>query len=137
MVAFYADDGVLSARCPEWLQESFTILAGLFERVCLCTNAQKTKVMTCILGRIRVSHAEEVYNDYCLGASTHSTRKHLWVECNICGQQSMQAASLRNHLESACRTGGYYGSVFSAGRGITEGGPFSPCIFNMVVNAVV
>ncbi len=26
MVAFYADDGVLPARCPEWLQESFTTL---------------------------------------------------------------------------------------------------------------
>jgi hypothetical protein len=47
-VAFYADDGVLSARCPEWLQESFTILVGLFERVGLCTTAQKKKVMTCI-----------------------------------------------------------------------------------------
>ncbi len=57
MVAFYADDGVLSARCPEWLQESFTIPVGLFECVGLCTNAQKKKVMTCILGRIRVSHA--------------------------------------------------------------------------------
>ena len=55
MVAFYADDGVLSARCPEWLQESFTILVGLFEHVGLRTNAQKTKVMTCIPGRIRAS----------------------------------------------------------------------------------
>ena len=41
----------------------------------LCTNAQKTKVMTCILGKIRVSLLEEVYNDCCLGASTHAARK--------------------------------------------------------------
>jgi hypothetical protein len=99
MVAFYADDGVLSARCPEWLQESFSILVGLFERVGLCTNAQKTKVMTCVPGKIRVSHPEEVYNDYCQGASTHAARKRLRVECDICNQ-SMQAASLRSHLES-------------------------------------
>jgi hypothetical protein len=99
MVAFYADDGVLSARCPEWLQESFTTLVGLFERVGLRTNSQKTKVMTCVLGRIRVSHVEEVYNDYCHGASTHAARKRLRVECNICNQSTMQAASLRSHLE--------------------------------------
>ena len=93
LVAFYADDGVLLARCPEWLQESFTTLVSLFECIGLCTNTQKMKVMTCILGKIRVSHAEEVYNDYCLGASTHATRKHLRVECNICNK-SIQAASL-------------------------------------------
>ncbi len=84
MVAFYADDGVLSARCPEWLQEWFTTLVGLFERVGLCTNSQKTKVMMCVPGRIRVSHTEEVYNDYCHGASTHAARKRLRLECNIC-----------------------------------------------------
>ncbi|KAL7427260.1 hypothetical protein ACHAXH_000579 [Discostella pseudostelligera] len=100
MVAFYADDGVLSARCPEWLQESFTTLVGLFERVGLRTNSQKTKVMTCVPGRIRVSHVEEVYNDYCHGASTHAARKRLRVECNICNQSTMQAASLRSHLET-------------------------------------
>ena len=99
MVAFYADDGVLSARCPEWLQSSFTTLVGLFKHVGLRTNAQKTKVMTCIPGKIRVSMTEEVYNDYCQEASTHTARKHLWVECDICGQ-SMQAASLQRHLES-------------------------------------
>ena len=99
MVAFYADDGVLSARCPEWLQESFTTLVGLFECVGLRTNAQKTKVMTCIPGRIRVSRTEEVYTDFCHGASTHAARKRLRVECNICNQ-SMQAASLRGHLET-------------------------------------
>ncbi|KAL3769483.1 hypothetical protein ACHAWU_008892 [Discostella pseudostelligera] len=100
LVAFYADDGVLLARCPEWLQNSFTILVGLFERVGLrTTSAQKTNAMTCIPGRIRVSMTEEVYNDYCHEASTHAARKRLRVECNICGQ-SMQAASLQHHLET-------------------------------------
>ncbi len=37
----------------------------------------------------------------------------------------------------ACCTGGYYGAVFSARQGMTQGGPLSPCIFNVVVNAVV
>ena len=86
------------ARCPEWLQESLAALVGLFECVGLRTNSQKTKVMMCVLGKIRVSHPEEVYNDYCHGASTHADRKRLRVECDICSQ-SMQAASLQSHLE--------------------------------------
>ena len=96
IVAFYADDGVLSARCPEWLQSSFTTPMGLFEWVSLAMNAQITKVMLCIPKKIRVSFSVEVYNDSCLGASNHATRKHLQVECTIC-HQSMQAASLQSH----------------------------------------
>jgi hypothetical protein len=89
---------VLSARCPEWLQSSFNILVDLFKCVGFCTNPQKTKVMTCVPGKIRVSLSKEVYNDHCLEASTHATRKHHRVECNICGQ-CMQATSLQCHLE--------------------------------------
>ena len=99
MVAFYAGDGVLLARCPERLQEAFSILVSLFKCVSLSTNAQKTKVMTSIPGKIRVSQPEEVCNDYCQGASTHAARKQLRVECDICNQ-SMQVASLCSHLES-------------------------------------
>jgi hypothetical protein len=65
MVAFYVDDRVLLARCPEWLQSSFNILISLFKCIGLCSNAQKMKVMTCVPGKIRVSLSEEVYNDYC------------------------------------------------------------------------
>lgn len=87
------------ARCPERLQEAFSILVSLFKCVSLSTNAQKTKVMTSIPGKIRVSQPEEVCNDYCQGASTHAARKQLRVECDICNQ-SMQVASLCSHLES-------------------------------------
>jgi hypothetical protein len=98
MVAFYADDGELLARCPGWLQSSFDVLVGLFECVGLCTNAKKTKVITCIPGKIRVSLSKEVYNDNCCRAFTHAARKCRWVEYNICGQH-MQAAFLQHHLE--------------------------------------
>ena len=53
LVAFYVDDGPIASRDPVWLQESFDILIGLFERIGLFTYAAKTKVMTCIPGRIR------------------------------------------------------------------------------------
>ncbi len=47
-IAFFVDDRLVAARCPEWLQSSFNILITLFERIGLRTNAEKTKVMTCV-----------------------------------------------------------------------------------------
>ena len=35
------------------------------------------------------------------------------------------------------RAGGYYGTGFKGERGLTQGNPLSPTIFNMVVYAVV
>jgi hypothetical protein len=36
-----------------------------------------------------------------------------------------------------CRAGGNYGTAFKAGRGITQGGPLSAKLFNILVDAVV
>ena len=36
-----------------------------------------------------------------------------------------------------CRAAGYYGRIFHARRGVTQGGPLSPTIFNLMVDAVV
>ena len=36
-----------------------------------------------------------------------------------------------------CRASGYYGQPFKAGRGVTQGGPLSAKLFNIVVDAVV
>ena len=35
------------------------------------------------------------------------------------------------------RAGGYFGKGFKGGRGVTQGDPLSPTIFNVVVDAVV
>jgi hypothetical protein len=52
VVVFFVDDELVVARCPEWLQSSFTILINLFECIGLWTNAAKAKVMTCLPGKI-------------------------------------------------------------------------------------
>ena len=39
-------------------------------------------------------------------------------------------------LQMVARAGGYYGSVFQGFRGVTQGNPLSPTIFNVVVDAV-
>ena len=40
-------------------------------------------------------------------------------------------------LTMVARAGGYYGTAFRGERGVTQGDPLSPTIFNVVVDAVV
>ena len=42
-----------------------------------------------------------------------------------------------DHAVLVCRAGGCYGEPFRARRGVTQGGPFSPRIFNTMVDAIV
>jgi hypothetical protein len=97
LVAFYIDDGLVASRDPVWLQSSFDVLVGLFEHIGLVTNASKTKVMTCIPGRIREDYTEEEYTNIRSGVETAANRKHHRVDCQICGD-SLQAGSLKSHL---------------------------------------
>jgi hypothetical protein len=94
-VTFFVDDGLVSARCPVWLQSSFDILTQLFERISLLANADKTKVMICMPGKIRVAPTEREYASQQAGNTT--TTKHCRVDCDVCGT-SLAAESLRSHL---------------------------------------
>ena len=42
-----------------------------------------------------------------------------------------------DRMTMVTRAGGYYGKGFKGGRGVTQGDPLSPTIFNVVVDAVV
>jgi hypothetical protein len=42
---FYADDGMLGSTNAEWLSNSFTVLASLFQCIGLETNFTKTELM--------------------------------------------------------------------------------------------
>ena len=61
LIGFYADDGFLASRDPEWLQRTLTLLVQIFERVGLKTNAAKTKVMNFVPGHIRAQVSTDAY----------------------------------------------------------------------------
>ena len=46
-MVFYADDGMVGASDPEWLQGAFSALLAIFYRVGLQTNVNKTVSMAC------------------------------------------------------------------------------------------
>ncbi len=72
-ITFFVDDGLVAARCPEWLQSSFTILIILFKQICLPTNAEKMKVMTSLPGKICVAQTEAEYASQQTGLRTSPT----------------------------------------------------------------
>ena len=96
LALFYIDDGYIASPEREFLQESMDILVDLFERIGLKTNANKTKAMTCLPGKIRTSHSEETYVRTVSGIPKEdwSNRE---VKCDVCGIK-LQASSLDEHL---------------------------------------
>ena len=44
---------------------------------------------------------------------------------------------IRDRLQMAAKAGGYYGPTFQSHRGVTQGDPLLPTIFNVVVDAVI
>ncbi len=96
-IAFFVENGLVTVRCPVWLQLSFDILIKLFKRINLLANSDKTKVVTCMPGRIRVARTEVEYANQ--QARNTTTSKRHRVECEVCGT-SLATGSLRSHLET-------------------------------------
>ena len=47
LAVFYADDGMVGASDPKWLQGAFSALVAIFDRVGLLTNVDKIISMAC------------------------------------------------------------------------------------------
>ena len=62
----------------------------------------------------------EILQEYGVGPKMLHLIKHFW-----------------DHAQLTCRASGYYGKPFKSSRGTTQGGPLSPRIFNIIVDAVV
>ncbi len=101
-MVFFVDDGLVGSRDPIWLQSALNVLVTLFESIGLRTNPNKTKVMTCVSGKIRQAHTTEAYHTQQYGP-VNPTAKHHRVECDICGM-SLVAGSLQSHLETQHNT---------------------------------
>ena len=85
---FYAGDGMLALSDPRWLQWAFTVLVGLFDRVGLKTNQQKTVSTTCRPCSTPGNRLEASYTHTMKGAGpTPKERKRERVTCGDCGQE--------------------------------------------------
>ena len=70
IVVFFVDDGLVGLRDPIWLQGALDILVTLFESINLRTHSDKTKVVTCVSGKIQVALADKVYHTHQLNQPT-------------------------------------------------------------------
>ena len=59
---FYADDGMIVSRYPGWLQGAIKFLIGIFRRVEIMANVEKSKTMTCHPGDIFAGMPEEAFS---------------------------------------------------------------------------
>ena len=67
-------------------------IAAYSSWISLRTNAEKTKVMTCLPGKIQVAQTEEEYASQQTGLGTATTKRRR-VACEVCGT-SLAAESL-------------------------------------------
>ena len=79
--------------------ESLDVLVELFERVVLLTNTKKTKMMTCVPGKIRVCLSNRSYYFWQIALLSAQELAKWHVECAQCGLL-ITAVSLPSHLES-------------------------------------
>jgi len=98
---FYADDGAIGSRDPEWLQNATQHLCDLFRN---CTglkpNTNKTEVMICHPGEIRDGCSMEGYKRRHEGTGdNYRKRRRTRVECHIC-EKDLSAGSLQSHLRT-------------------------------------
>ena len=57
--------------------------------------------------------------------------------CSVGPNSKRLMTTYWRRLNMVAREGGYYGTAFRGERGVTQGDPLSPTIFNVVVDAVV
>ena len=103
----YTDDGMIAARTPKTLQDSIDILCGLFDRVGLRTNTDKTEAMTLLPGRIRTCLSEDAYLSR-MDALQRKARNSKKVECHVCRKEFVVGA-LESHV--ATQHGLYYSQL--------------------------
>ena len=96
---FYADDGMVGATDPQWLQGTFSALVAIFDRVGLRTNVNKTVSMAC--QPCRAGSGNRTPDGYRRrvtgGGLSYRERQRERVACGECGEE-IAARSLSGHL---------------------------------------
>ena len=77
MGMFYADDGFIRLQDLEWIQKFINFLIGLFCRVGMMANVQKSKTTTCHMGEICTGISSEDFSWRSTGEGT-TYRECLW-----------------------------------------------------------
>ena len=62
LAILYADDTLLAATDPLWLQQALDLLVHLFRCMGLDTNMEKTKLLLCNCGYIPTSISDRAYH---------------------------------------------------------------------------
>ena len=96
LACFYADDGLVVARDPDELQMVFDVLTGLFDRVGLRTNTDKTEAMVFLPGKLRTPLSSESYESK-MDREYREKKSGRRVACTIC-HADLAVGSLRSHL---------------------------------------
>ena len=98
LACFYADNGLIVLRDPDFLQRAFDALTDLFDRVGLKTNTTKTETMAFLPGAIRTRLSEDGYRAQ-MDNHFRNSCKGCRVNCNLCNQE-LAVGLLRSHLET-------------------------------------
>ena len=82
----YANDGLVASTQPQMLQREFEVLTGLFDRVGLRENTQKTASMVCQPCHAPGVISAEAYDIWTAGIGpTFRERQRRRVDCPECG----------------------------------------------------
>ena len=92
LALFYADDGVVSSTESQWIQRTIDVLLGLFQRIGLKCNVQKTHMMVCYPTLRHNEISGTAYKRRLTGeGDTYRQRKGQKVVCPECGKEYDQS----------------------------------------------
>ena len=96
---FYADDGMVGASDPSWLQGALSALVAIFDRVGLQTNVDKTVSKACNPCRAESGNrtAEGYRQRITEDGNSFREQQRERVPCGECGAE-LAAGSLSSHL---------------------------------------
>ena len=97
-LVFYANNGWISGRDHEWVQDAMLVTVTMFRRMVLEKNIKKTKTMFCTPGFIWGKWGDQSYKQQATGeGATFQERKRLQVSFTKC-RVTIAQPSLKQHM---------------------------------------